>query len=320
VLTPSGRLASRGVRSSGRELRTQLAAEERGTYLVRWQVVSEDTHPSRGQFTFSVGHAGPPPAAEDLRGDVGAVPPAGLLLQALARWLHFCGLAFAIGTVAFRVLVRPTGASDRLDRLFLVGVGLLAAAEPVALAAQAVSLDLAPEDLVASNFGRVLGLRLGGAFLLWAAAGAVRQEGRGRSLLLAVGVAIVFADGLAGHRIAGVPDVAAFALGAVHEAAMAVWVGGLAALLLVREGAARFGVIALACFLTLVVSGALLAFAHLHGPGDLGSAYGLVLAVKVAAVAAVALIAWLRARRLEVLALAGVLALAALLVSLPPPR
>jgi copper transport protein len=297
-----------------------VASEERGTYLVRWQVVSEDTHPSRGQFTFSVGQAGPPPAGEDLSGDVGAVPPAGLLLQALARWLHFCGLAFAIGTVAFRVLVRPAGGADRLDRLFLAGVGLLAVAEPVALAAQAVSLDLAPEDLVASGFGRVLGLRLGGAFLLWAAAGAVRQEGRGRSLLLAVGAAIVFADGLAGHRIVGVPDVAAFALGAVHEGAMAVWVGGLAAVLAVREGAARFGVIALACFLILVASGALLAFAHLRSPGDVGSAYGLVLAAKVAAVAAAALIAWLRARRLEVLALAGVLALAALLVSLPPPR
>jgi len=189
------------------------------------------------------------------------------------------------------------------------------------LAAQAVSLELPPQDLIASSFGRVLGLRLGGAFLLWTAVGAVREAGRGRPLMLGLGAAIVFADGLAGHRIVGLPDVAAFALGAVHEAAMAVWVGGLVALLVVREGARRFGQVALACFLTLVASGALLALAHLRGPGDLiASAYGFVLAFKVAAVAAAALIALLGARRLEALALSGVLVLAALLVSLPPPR
>lgn len=321
VLGPSGRTASHGgVRISGAELSVALTAAERGTYLVSWVVVSQDTHPSRGQFTFSVGVRGPAPAGEDLAGDVSAVSAAGLLLQSLARWLHFVGLALALGTVAFQVLVRPA-ADRRLDRLLLAGVAVLAAAEPVALAAQSVSLELAPQDLVATGFGRVLGLRLGGAFLLWTAAGAVREAGRGRALMLVVGAAIVFADGLAGHRIVGVPDVAAFALGAVHEGAMAVWVGGLVALLVVREGARRFGAVALACFLTLVVSGALLAVVHLRGPGDLfTSAYATVLALKLATAAAAVAIALLGARSLEAIALGGVLALAALLVSLPPPR
>jgi putative copper export protein len=184
-----------------------------------------------------------------------------------------------------------------------------------------VSLGLAPQDLVTTSFGRVLGLRLGGAFLLWTAAGAVREAGRGRPLMLGLGAAIVFADGLAGHRIVGVGDLAAFALGGVHEAAMAVWVGGLLAVLVVREGGRRFGAVALGCFLTLAASGALLALAHLRGPGDLvTTAYGVVLAAKLGAVAAAALIALLGARRVEALALSGVLVLAALLVSLPPPR
>jgi copper transport protein len=321
VLAPSGQLASRGsARASGADLSAVLAAGEQGTYLVSWAVVSQDTHPSRGQFTFSVGVRGSTPAGQDLGADVGAVSPAGLLLQALARWLHFCGLALSLGTLAFQVLVRPAR-DPRLDRLFLAGVGVLAAAEPVALAAQAVSLELAPQDLITTNFGRVLGLRLGGAFLLWTAAGAIREAGRGRPLMLGLGAAIVFADGLAGHRIVGVGDVAAFALGAVHEAAMAVWVGGLLAVLVVREGARRFGTVALGCFLTLAASGALLALAHLGGPGDLVStAYGVVLAIKLLAVAAAALIALLGVRRIEALALSGVLVLAALLVSLPPPR
>jgi copper transport protein len=321
VLAPSGRLASRGgARAAGADLSALLAGAEQGTYLVSWAVISQDTHPSRGQFTFSVGVRGPAPTGEDLGADVGAVSPAGLLLQVLGRWLHFCGLALALGTVAFQVLVRPAR-DPRLDRLLLAGVALLAAAEPVALAAQAVSLGLAPQDLLATSFGRVLGLRLGGAFLLWTAAGAVREAGRGRALMLGLGAAIVFADGLAGHRIVGVGDLAAFALGAVHEGAMAVWVGGLLAVLVVREGARRFGTVALGCFLALAASGALLALAHLRGPGDLvTTAYGAVLAVKLAAVAAAALIALLGARRLEALALSGVLVLAALLVSLPPPR
>jgi copper transport protein len=321
VLGPSGRLASRGgARTAGAELSTGLAGGEQGTYRVRWAVVSQDTHPSRGQFTFSVGIRGPASPADDLGADVGAVSPAGLVLQTLARWLHFCGLAMALGTVAFQVLVRPAR-DPRLDRLLLAGVAVLAAAEPVALAAQAVSLGLAPQDLVTSSFGRVLGLRLGGAFLLWTAYGAVREAGRGRPLMLGLGAAIVFADGLAGHRIVGVADLAAFALGAVHEAAMAVWVGGLLAVVVVREGGRRFGRVALGCFLALVASGALLALAHLRGPGDLvTTAYGAVLAIKLVAVAAAALIALLGARRIEALALSGVLVLAALLVSLPPPR
>jgi copper transport protein len=321
VLAPSGRRASRGaVRVSGADVSAGLSGAEPGTYLVTWEVVSQDTHPSRGQFQFSVGFRGAPPAGEDLGTDVGSAPPAGLLLQTVGRWLHFLGLALALGTPAFQVLVRPAP-DPRLDRLLLAGVALLALAEPVALAGQAVSLSLAPQDLVTTSFGRVLGLRLGGAFLLWTGLGAVREAGRGRALLLVLGAAILFADGLGAHRIAGIPDVATFALGAVHEGAMAVWVGGLVALLTVREGARRFGLIAVACFLTLVLSGGLLALGHLRSPGELvDSPYGVVLALKVVAVAGAALIALLGARRVEAIALSGVLALAALLASLPPPR
>jgi copper transport protein len=321
VVAPSGRLVNRGsVHATGQQLGVRVSATEQGTYLVRWAVVAQDTHPSRGQFTFSVGRPGPAPAADNLGGDVGAVSPGGLLLQALGRWLHFAGLALGFGTLAFQVLVRPER-DRRLDRLLLAGVVLLALAQPVALAGQAASLGLPPQDVLASSFGRALGLGLGGALVLWAASGAVREAGRGRAAVLALGIPVVLADGLAGHRIAGVPDLAAFVLGGVHEAAMAVWVGGLVAFLVLREGGRRFGLIALGCVVTLVLSGGLLALAHLRSPADVGSsAYAAVLAVKTIAVAATALVALLGARRVEAAALAGVLALAALLVSLPPPR
>jgi copper transport protein len=321
VLAPSGRVVNRGgVGVAGRNLSARVQSAEHGTYLVRWAVIAQDTHPSRGQLTFSVGQPGPVPAGPGFGSDVGAVSPAGLLLQALGRWLHFVGLALGFGTLAFQVFVRPV-ADRRLDRLVVGGVAVLALAQPVALLGQAVSLDLPPQDVLASSFGQTLGLGLGGALVLWAAAGAVREAGRGRAAVLAFGVPVVLADGLAGHRILGVPDLATFFLGAVHEAAMAVWVGGLIAFLVVREGGRRFGLVALACVATLAASGVLLAMAHLRSPSDVtSSAYAAVLGVKVVAVAATALVAWLDVRRVEAAALAGVLALAALLVSLPPPR
>jgi copper transport protein len=301
-----------------------FAAAGAGTYVVDWQVIAADTHPSRGQLTFSVGRTSPVPAGEDLGGDVGAVSPAGLLLQALARWLHFAGLALAFGVVAFRVIVLPApdpGRAARLDRLVGAGVALLLVAEPVALAGQAVSLGLVAGDLLASSFGRVFGLRIGMALLLWAAVGAVRQAGRGRWALLALGGALTLVDGLAGHRLSGFPDAAAFMLGGTHEAAMAVWAGGLAAVVVARAGAVRFRPVAAAAVGTLALTGALLVLAHLRGPADVaGSAYGVVLAAKVVAVGATVAMAGLGARRPEAAALAGVLALAGLLVSLPPPR
>jgi copper transport protein len=325
VVAPSGRLVGTGpVRAAGTTMSAPFRTAGEGTYLVRWQVIAADTHPSRGQLTFSVGRASAAPAGDDLGADVGDVAPAGLLLQALARWLHFAGMALAFGAIAFRALVIPSAGprtEARLDRMVDAGIGLLVAAELVALAGQAVSLGVVAGDLLTSSFGRVFGLRLGGALLLWGAGGAVRQAGRGRPALLGLGAAVALVDGLAGHRIAGWPDAAALALGAVHEAAMAVWAGGLAAVLVTGAGAARFRRVALAAFGVLVVSGAALALAHVRAPADLaGTTYGGVLAVKVLAVGAVAAIAGLGARRLEAAALAGVLALAGLLVSLPPPR
>lgn len=330
VVAPDGRPAPIGpARADGSRLSAPFHATQEGTYLLRWQVIAADTHPGRGQFTFSIGRQTPPPVGSDLTGDVGAVSPTGLLLQGLARWLHFLGLALGFGVIAFRVLVLPDpgpAQSQKLDRLVGVGVALLLVAEPVTLAAQAASLGVVAGDLLDSSLGRVLGLRLGAALLLWATLGATRaangeRQGRVWPGLLGLGVGLAVLDGAAGHRITGLPDAAAFALGAVHEGAMAIWVGGLAAVLATRTGAARFGRVAVASFTALALTGAGLALSHLTGPADLvSSTYGGVLAVKVVGVGALVVVAGMGTRRLELGVLAGVLAVAGLLTSLPPPR
>ena len=345
VFAPDGKLVSGTAARRGLDGTTLVApiagyrSLPEGTYLVEWRIVAQDTHPSRGSYTFSVGPPSTPPSGQVLAGDLGAVAPLGLFLQALARWLHFLGFALSFGVLAFLVLVlREQRPPPPLRRLAYLGIGLLILAEPIALVAQAASLgsidSASLADVLGSAFGRVLALRLAAALVLWVILGAPAEAvGSAISAVLVLGALLAGVDGLTGHSIRGLPLAAGALLTAVHEASMVVWVGGLVALLAVIGGAPdrralveRFGRLAAVSVGLLVVSGGVLALVHLRSPADLVfSAYGLTLAIKSLAVAVALGLAWtglraLRSGRPELLTLAGVLALAALLASLPPPR
>jgi len=300
-----------------------LDARAQGTYLVRWQVIAEDSHPSLGQLTFSVGRRSPLGTTVTPNGE-----GPGDLLQALGRWLHFLGLALGFGSIAFGVFVlREPNAGQRrsLDRLAMSGVLLMVAAEPITLAGASLALGVPPAALAISTFGLAASLRLGGALLLWSALGAVAAVGEGRRgptlrAILALGAAVVLADQLSGHRLADAPALAGAVLEGTHEATMVVWAGGIAAWLVTRAGGARFLRVAALSLAVLVPSGVALAFAHLRSPSDLVStSYGEVLAIKVVVVGAALALAALGVRRAEALVVAAVLALAALLMNLPPP-
>ena len=271
VYAPDGRRVSGTAKAQGTALFGPLGDYQHlpeGTYLVEWRVVAQDTHPSRGAYTFSVGHPGAVPAGLQQAGDLGSVAPLGLLLQALSRWLHFIGFALAFGTVAFQLFVlRLPETPLPLRRLAYAGIAFLLVAEPVALVAQAASLGTIDSpslaDVLGSAFGRVLALRVGAALLLWGILGAIREtRGRGAWAVLVLGAALALVDGLAGHTIRGLPEGFAYALTAVHEASMGVWIGGFAALLAVLAGAsdrralvARFGRLAVVSVGVLIVSG-----------------------------------------------------------------
>jgi copper transport protein len=324
VTAPSGRPANRGgAHAAGSLLTVGLDAREQGTYLVRWQVIAQDTHPSLGQLTFSVGHRSPLASAVTSGGE-----GPGELLQALGRWLHFLGLTLGFGSVAYSVLVLPEASAAQrrgLDRLAMSGVFLMLVAEPATIAGASLALGVSPGDLVVSTFGLASSLRLGGAVLLWSGLGALSAAGEGRrsttlAAILGLGAGVVLADQLSGHRLADAPAPAGILLEAMHEGAMVVWAGGIAAWLVTRAGGARFRGVAALSLSVLVPSGVALAFAHLRGLGDLVStSYGEALAVKVVVVAAALAVAAVGRRRAEALAVAAVLALAALLMSLPPP-
>jgi copper transport protein len=282
--------------------------------VVTWQTLASDTHPSRGAFSFIVGQPSANPYLAALSGgEIGTATPLGFALQAVARWLHFLGFALAFGTVAYQVLTRR---EPRLRRLVIAGVVLLIAAEPVALVAQLASLSFDGDTAIAvlaSGFGRLLGLRLGIAFLVWALL-ALESPWP----VLGLGAVMALIDGASAHAIPGLPG-AGLLLDAIHVAAMGIWVGGLVALLFAPDR--RFRPYAIGAFAVAIGTGLLLALAHLGSPAAVvTTGYGLALLVKAAVVASAVALAVLGRRRIEVGMAMLILVMAAVLVSLPPPR
>jgi copper transport protein len=274
-------------------------------------------------------------------------------MQVAARWLHLVGFALGFGPIAFRLFVllplglNGEGTRRRLWRLTMIGVALLVLAEPLALLAQTASLgnglwdtDLAG-DALSSSFGRVMAQRLGAAAVVWLLAGVVRAGAAWAEWLVVItGMALAVADGQASHAVSSGPLLVGLAANAVHIAAMAVWVGGLVALLAVwnlpdaapiRGQISRsFADVALICLLGIGLSGLVMAVNHLGDLRDLyRSSYGRALAGKTALLAVALGLAWIGGRRgtgrrermwgAEVFILSCVLALASVMVSTAPP-
>jgi copper transport protein len=250
------------------------------TYTVAWRVLSEDSHPIRGAFVYSVG--------EPVRGGVGVAEQildedADSAAVDWGLWLvRFLGLALILGCVggaavlAF-VVDSPTTRTRTLW-LALGGIAALLAVDSLALIAltgvKVAGLGLgdvlrwsAAREVLETSFGQVWLARAVLALVLAALAfAAVRRRTEGwlvPVLLLAFAVGVTPA--LSGH--ARVEGALAVLSDAVHVAAAGVWAGGLAflALLLVEAGrdrwslaasaVPRFSLLALASVTALLASG-----------------------------------------------------------------
>jgi copper transport protein len=318
VFSPSGRQIAGPAVSRGALLYATMSSDETGTFVVSWQVLAADTHPSRGAFRFSITRPSPNPYSSLLTGgEIGTASPLGFVLQALARWVHFIGFALVFGVVTYRAMTRDRQLDNRpVRRLVGAGIVLLIAAEPLALVGQLASLSFDTDTAIAvlaSGFGRLLALRLAGALLVWAL-----WSVESPWPVLGVGVAVALVDGASAHAIQGLPLVGQLLL-SIHVAAMGLWVGGLAAFLIARDR--RFVRYAALCFAVAAISGLLLAVAHIGLLQALmTTAYGQVLIAKVLVVGAALSMALIRRRRLELGVLLTVIAAAAVLAALPPPR
>ena len=274
----------------------------KGTYVVAWRVVSADSHPVGGAFTFSVGKA----SATVATVSTGPVEnPATASLYNIARYLAYLAAALLIGTAAFVALCRPTDRGP-LHKPLVVGWWTLLGATLALLALRApYENGTGPATaLDASAFTRTLAGRPGLALLarlallLIAAVFAVQLRKRDawpRPLLAAgaaLGVALAFTWAASEHASAGIQVPLAMASAVLHLLAMAVWLGGLTALLILLHRTelppavvARFSRIAFASVTVLVVTGVYQSWRGLGSWSALtGTTYGRLLLVKVAAV------------------------------------
>lgn len=109
VLDPGGHRVRTGAagHADGRSDTAGVALPDglgEGTYTVAWRVVSADSHPVSGAFTFSVGK----PSQTSAPVDTGPTEdPLTAGLHQLARYLAYLAAALLIGTAAFVALCRP---------------------------------------------------------------------------------------------------------------------------------------------------------------------------------------------------------------------
>jgi len=280
-------------------------------YLVTYRVVSADSHPISGAYSFVVGDGELVPTA-----GAGAEDPTDPVVAAAlpaSRWLGYAGLALAVGVPVLALLCWPGGwASDRLRRLALWG--------GVAVGVSAVlSFLLQGPYTAGSGLGSVLDPSLlsatGSSVTGWTLLGrAVLAGGLVLALLpvwrrgsppsgaettaaglLAVG--LVVATAAIGHPVAGSWPGLAVVVATVHAAGMAVWLGGLAGLLAVvlrpaTSGEELAGVLtpwsrlAFGAVVALVVTGTVQAVREVESPTALfATTYGWVLIAKLILVA-----------------------------------
>lgn len=351
VFGPTGKRADRGSaqrREGGTVVTAPVDADPQGTYTVAWRVTSDDGHTITGSFVFHVGRVTGAVAVDS------STPVSAVVGGYAGRWLAYAGSLVLIGALAVRLLIRGSDPPRRLRILGLwaaAGGTLGAALLLVAEAAEAAGRGLPGGFGVLADF--VTGQRTGGLGALRVAvfAGllglvALRLAWRRAPLVPLVGAgALVVVTSLAGHAWTASPRWGAVLSDTVHLGAVAVWAGGLVALLVVLPGVAepaalarRFSGLALITVAVVAASGSISGWAQVRSVEALTSTtYGKLLLAKVAGFGVLVVIGWrnrtrlvalvertaaplLRSLRTEIGVAAVVVALTTALVVEPPAR
>ncbi|MEZ0493900.1 cytochrome c oxidase assembly protein [Kineococcus sp. TBRC 1896] len=264
-------------------------------------------------------------------GDPGALVRYGL---PITRTVHDLSAALAVGgfAVATCLLPHPSDAWDRAVRAAGVAAGAWAVTALLVLVLTA--MDVIGAAPGAPGFGAQFAqfaqsIDLGRALLVTtvlaavvATVGAAAATPTGAAWGLALSVLALMPLSLSGHASGSASHETAVSSLAMHLVGVTVWVGGLAAVLLVlpltgRGGstakgrrpvdltalASRYSTVALWCFAAVALSGVLNASVRLGGWSGLATAYGALVVGKVVALVALgALGAWHRRRTIPLLA------------------
>ncbi|MFF3917822.1 copper resistance CopC/CopD family protein [Streptomyces sp. NPDC001852] len=322
VLDPRGKAVQTGgpANLSGTTYAVKLRSGlGNGTYTVTYQVVSADSHPVSGAYTFSIGAP-----SQTVVSGTGPVAGGGVVgaLYAVGRYASYAGFIVLAGGAAFVLACWRRGAGVRALQRLVVGGWLMLTAATLWLLLLRGSYTTSGKfadvfDL--GLLGQVLQTKTGAALvsrLLLLAAAALfiavlfgaytkREEGQEKRDLtfgLAIG-GVVVAAGLASswamaeHASVGLQPGIAMPVDVVHLLAVAAWLGGLTALLVALyrapaetpvEAAAvrRFSRLAFGSVVALVATGVYQSWRQLGAwSAFTDTRYGQLLLVKIGLVA-----------------------------------
>ncbi|MFJ3867979.1 copper resistance CopC/CopD family protein [Streptomyces nigra] len=332
VLDPKGKRVDRGdpAGTGGTTYSVKLhSGLPDGTYTVTYQVVSEDSHPVAGAYTFSIGAPSKTSVSVDDQAAGGGVVG---VLYGFGRYVSYAGFIVLVGGAAFVLGCWRGGTAVRsMQRLVVSGWLALTAATLGLLLVRGSYTgsgkvgDIFDLDLLGQVLQTKTGAALVSRLLLLAAAalfiavlfGAYDkrddEEKRDLTFGLAIGGSVV-AAGLAAswamseHASTGLQAGLAMPVDVLHLLAVAGWLGGLTALLVALyrapvetpvDGAAvrRFSRLAFGSVLTLVVTGIYQSWRQLGSwSAFTGTRYGQLLLVKIGLVVLLVGIAWISRR------------------------
>jgi copper transport protein len=329
VVAPDGSRVSTGEpTTNGHDVRIPMRGDgPNGTYLVSWRVVSADSHPIAGAFTFSVGAPSPGGPPTDTGLPTGSDSAVTAVLPEV-RWLGYIGLVLLVGSVLVLSALWPR----RLDRaaptrLVWLGTGLVALATIGEAALQIPYVAGGFGQIRASDVQEALGSQYGAAHVirlgvLAAALFLIRPVLRGRAwaadrvLLAVLGVIGLGTWAVSGHPSASPAPMVTVLADLVHIGAMSVWIGGLvvlSAFLLPRANARELGAIvpvwsrwATTAVGALLVTGAVQALVEIGTPAALfRTTYGWLVLTKIGLVGVILLVALFSRRLVEPIVVTG---------------
>ncbi len=241
VLDVNGGSHERGspavVAGNPRSLRMEVAGVDEGVFVVTWRIVSRvDGHFTSGALAFGI-RVDP---TEIERAATTQPAPAPIEpLETVGRFLLYVGLAFAAGAAwVGGLLFSPTPVRTR--RLLWTGALLAFVGLAVLAVAQQRAARAPWSPFLAAPIGRALIGRAGGLLVL--AVGVLwllrASKPRAGSLTVAAAsLATIAVHASAGHADTGRLAAVKVATQLVHFGGVAVWIGGLAALLTALGGA-----------------------------------------------------------------------------------
>ncbi|MFI0090645.1 copper resistance CopC/CopD family protein [Streptomyces bobili] len=298
-----------------------------GTYTVTYQVVSADSHPVAGAYTFSIGAPSATSVSASTReaGD-GAVGG----LYGFGRYMSYAGFIVMVGGAAFVLGCWPAGTGVRaLQRLVISGWLALTSATLFLLLLRGSYTgsgklgDIFDLELLGQVLQTKTGAALVSRLLLLAAAalfiavlfGAYdKREGEEKRDLtfgLAIGGTVVAAGlaaswAMAEHASTGLQPGIAMPVDIVHLVAVATWLGGLCALLVAlyrgdtpvgSPAVRRFSQVAFGSVVALVVTGVYQSWRQLGSwSAFTETRYGQLLLIKIGLVALLVGVAWISRR------------------------